>query len=243
MRVISSAAALAAALAAVPARSQDISAGVELASDEVRRGLSWSEGRPAASADALVSLGAVEGSLRIATLRESARHGGASGVADLELAAAADLGPLRVRGHATGHLFASAGDRMDYAELGASGSYSLGPVQLGVGAIYAPDQDAIGGDNLHLYASAHAGVPATPLSVSAAIGRTSGSVDDPLRAARLRPAGAYTDWRLGAEFSQFPFTLGLDYIGTDIGAQGTASPFADLAGTRDRVVARVRLSF
>lgn len=234
----------AAALASLSsAAAQDVSGGVELATDENRRGLSWSGGRAAASADAQASVGIVEASVRIATTRNSAAHAEADAVADLELGATTDAGPFRLRGHLTTHLFVGARNRMDYVELGARGSYSLGPLQLGIGAVYAPDQRAIGGDNLYLFASANAGVPRTPLSLSAALGRSSGSTDDPVRAARLRPLGNYTDWRLGMEYNQFPFTIGLDYIGTDFARRTSASPFAELGNSGDRVVGRVRLAF
>lgn len=225
------------------AHAQDLSGGVEVATDESRRGLSWSEGRVAASADALVVLGMVEASARIVSTRDSVRHAGADAVADLELAAVVDTGAFRLRGHVTGHLFTGARERMDYVELGGRASYTLGPLQLGAGAVYAPDQRAIGGDNLYLFASANAGIPRTPLSASASIGRSTGGTDDPIRAARLRPLGTYSDWKLGLEFNQFPFTLGIDYVGTDFARRTSSSPYADLGNSGDRVMGRVRLSF
>ena len=43
-----------------PAAAQDqLSIGIEVATDEVRRGLSWAEGRAAASADAFATLGPI----------------------------------------------------------------------------------------------------------------------------------------------------------------------------------------
>ncbi|MFS2110193.1 TorF family putative porin [Sphingomonas sp. Sphisp140] len=235
---------LAAGLASLSsAAAQDVSGGVELATDENRRGLSWSGGRAAASADAQVSVGIVDASARVATTRNASRHAEADAVADLELGATTDAGPFRLRGHVTAHLFAGARERMDYVELGARGSYSLGPLQIGIGAVYAPDQRAIGGDNLYLFASANAGIPRTPLSLSGALGHSSGSMDDSVRAARLRPLGNYTDWRLGVDYNQFPFTIGLDYIGTDFVRRTSASSFADPGNSGDRVVGRVRLAF
>ncbi len=236
-------AALLTALTGGAAHAQDLSGGVELATDESRRGLSWSEGHVAASADALVALGALEASARIVSTRDSARHAGADAVADLELGAVADTGAFRLRGNVTAHVFAGARENMDYVELGGRASYTLGPLQLGAGAVYAPDQRAIGGDNLYVFASANAGIPMTPLSASASIGRSSGSTDDPIRAARLRPLGNYTDWKLGLEFNQFPFTLGVDYVGTNLGRGTTSSPFADLGNSGDRVMGRLRFSF
>ncbi|AQR74108.1 TorF family putative porin [Sphingomonas sp. LM7] len=230
-------------ITSLPAQAQRLTGGIEAATDESRRGLSWSEGRIATSADLLVPFGPLEASARVATVRDSVRHDGAEVVADLELGAVTDLGPFRVRGHVTGHVFAGARSRMDYIELGGSGSYSLGPVQLNAGAVYAPDQSAIGGSNLYLYAGANAGVPMTPLSASAAIGRSSGDTDDPIRAARLRPTGTYNDWRIGLEYNSFPITFGLDYVGTDIENRPGLSPFADARHSGDRLIGRARISF
>ncbi|HEX8556139.1 MAG TPA: hypothetical protein VF695_15640, partial [Sphingomonas sp.] len=116
--------------AALPAHAQTISGGVEAATDESRRGLSWSQGRGAASADAFVPLGAADLSVRAVTLRGSARHADADAVADVELGANREAGPFRLRAHVTGHLFVDARASMDFVEVGGSGSYSLGPVQL-----------------------------------------------------------------------------------------------------------------
>lgn len=231
--------------AALPAQAQSRpSIGVELASDESRRGLSWSENRLTGSADIAASLSVIDASARVAMTRGSARHGGADAVADLEVGTGWSLGAVRLRGHATGHLFAGARANLDYLELGGSASFTYGPLQLRGGAVYAPDQSAIGGDNLYLYGGASAGIPTTPLTLSAGIGRSSGSTDDPIRAARLRPGGTYTDWRIGIEHVQAPLTLGVDYVGTNIARRDFIdSPYADARHSGDRVLARARLSF
>ena len=104
-------------------------------------------------------------------------------------------------------------------------------------------QSAIRGNNLYLYANGYSGIPGTPLGLSAAIGRSSGSVDDPLRAARLRPDGTYVDWRIGLEHVRGPLTLAVDYVGTDIDQGAPTSPFADARHAGERVLGRVRLSF
>lgn len=225
------------------AHAQAVSGGLELATDESRRGLSWSGGRVAASADAQAAFGVADASVRIVSTRGAGRHAGADAAVDLELGVTTDAGPFRLRGHVAAHLFAGVRAPMHYVEAGARGSYTLGPLQIGAGAVYAPAQSAIGGDNLYAFAFANAGIPATPLSASAALGRSTGSTDDPIRAARLRPLGNYTDWRLGLEYTQFPFTIGLDYVGTSFADRASASPFADLRHSGDRVVARVRLAF
>ncbi|SEN35657.1 protein of unknown function (Gcw_chp) [Sphingomonas gellani] len=229
------------------------SAGVEVTSDENRRGLSWSGGRAAVAADVAVDVGAWDATARLVTVRGAARHGGADAVADLTLGHGWDLGGFRLRASGTAHLFAGASGRLDFGELGADASYTLGPVQVMGGAVYAPRQRAIGGDNLYLFAGANAGIPATPFTVSAGIGHSSGSriFDDGQsdgRADRLRPGGAYTDWRLGVEHNSGPLTLGLDYIGNDVrrGRDVGEPPIAamgDAGNSGDRILARTRLSF
>ncbi|WP_312490476.1 TorF family putative porin [Sphingomonas sp.] len=231
---------------ATPALAQDRPViGVELNSDENRRGLSWSEGKVSPSADIFVTRGVLEASGRIVALRESPRHGGAGAVGDLSIGAGTMVGPVSVRGRVTGHFFAGAEFNADYVELAASAAYTLGPVQVDAGADYAPSQvNAIGGDNLYLHAGARAGVPGTPWTLLAGIGHSTGKTVDVFRAARLRPDGDYTDWRLGVEHVTGPVTLGLDYVGTDVSEREAAVlMLADARHSGDRIVGRVRFSF
>ncbi|MBM6575488.1 hypothetical protein KCP91_03840 [Microvirga sp. SRT01] len=230
-----------AAASALPAHAQTgLSAGVEAATDEARRGLSWSENRGVLSADAAASLGPVDASARVVTTRGSSRHGDADAVADIGLGTGWNLGAIRVRAGGTAHLFAGARGKMDYGEVGASASFTFGPLQLTGGADYAPSQDAIGGDNLFVYAAANAGIPATPFTLVAVIGHSTGDVNDPVRAQRLRPGGDYSNWRLGVEHRTGPLTLALDYVGTDVNRRDAFGPFADARHAGDRIVGRVR---
>ena len=95
-----------------------------------------------------------------------------------------------------------------------------------VGAAYAPEQDGTGGeDNLYLFGDLRGGVPFTPLTAVAHVGRNSGS-------ATL--GGDYFDWRLGLEVASGPATFSLDYIDTDL----PSGPDVDSA-----LVLSVRLGF
>lgn len=217
--------------------------GAEVSTDERRRGLSWSGGRAAASADVAAEIGGVRASGRVVTTRSSARHGGADLVADLGLSVRRPLGPIEIEARARTHLFAGAAGRSDYAEIGAAGFYTLGPVLIDAAVDYAPGQSAIGGDNLYLSVGAAVGVPRTPLTVSAGAGRSSGDADDPVRAARLRPSGRYHDWRVGVEYVSGPATFGLDYVGTDVKDRAAASTFADARHSGDKLLARARIAF
>lgn len=225
-------------------KAQSFDAGVEATTDEVRRGLSWSEGRVSASADVHAGFAGLDVGLRLALLRGSDRHANADLVADLTLGKDWNAGLVTVRTEVVGHIFAGADSAMNYGEVGVGARYGIGPLQLGAMAWYAPKQDAIGGDNLHLRATAEAGLPGLPVAVFAAVGHTTGDSRDSF-SARLRPAGDYTDWKIGAEFTRYPLTLGVDYVGTDIDTANmiSISPFADLQHASDRVVARLRLSF
>jgi hypothetical protein len=231
-------------LATTPAMAQiATSAGVEATTDENRRGISWSEGRASIAGDATVSGYGLDLTARVAALRGSDRHGGADAVADLTLGSGWDVGAVRLRAQGTAHIFGGARGNMDYAELGGSASYTYGPADLTAGAIWAPEQRAIGGSNLYLYANASAGLPGTPLTAIAGLGHSSGTVSDPVRAQRLRPGGDYTDWRLGVEYRRDRLTLGVDYVGTDVTRADAFGAFADAGHAGDRLLGRVRFDF
>ncbi|WP_294330586.1 TorF family putative porin [uncultured Sphingomonas sp.] len=246
MRIPLSLAALAAFALPVAAQAQvlpKVSGGVELSTDESRRGLSWSENQLSASADASAGILGFDASARVAMVRQSSRQAGADTVFDLEAGRRFGIGAFNLRGFVTGHVFTGATRAMDYVEVGADGNFSFGPLRLAGGAVYAPDQGPIGGDNLYVHAGASVGIPSTPFTVSGSVGHTTGSTDD-ARAARLRPAGDYTDWRIGVEHVTGPLTLGVDYVGTDIDTNRlVTSPYADLRHSGNRVLGRARLSF
>ncbi len=238
------AAGLLACVAIAPvARAQSVDFGVEATTDEVRRGLSWSDGEVSASVDASAGFGGIDVAARVAMLRKSDRHADADVVGDIAVGKDWDLSGFTVRTEAIGHVFGNADVNMNYGELGLGARYSIGPLQVKADAFYAPSQGSIGGDNLYLRGSANVGIPAFPVTVAASVGYTTGDTKD-ARSARLRPAGDYADWRVGLEYNQFPFTIGVDYAGTDVDTSRVAtSPFADLKHAGDRVLGRVRLSF
>lgn len=231
-------------LVTAAAQAQSLpSVGVEATTDERRRGLSWSEGKASISGDAALTLGMIELDARVSALRGSVRHDGADAVADLGAAIVTDVGPFQLRGRAIGHVFAGAEQGMDYAEFGGDARYTLGPVELTAGALYAPPQRAIGGSNLYLSAQAVAGIPITPFTLVGGIGRSSGAVDDALRADRLRPGGTYVDWRLGVEHTTGPLTLALDYVGTDLNDDRGVTSIGDRPHSGDRILGRARFAF
>jgi hypothetical protein len=213
---------------------------VSATTDERRRGLSWSDGEASASARVDLPLGGFDTSARISALRGSARHAGADLVSDLTLGTAWDLAGIRVRVSATGHLFTGASEQMDYVEVGAGGSYTLGPLQIDAGANFAPSQKAIGGSNMYMFAGAAAGIAATPITGFASVGRSLGDDRDG-RSHRLRPGGDYTDWRIGADYVLGQLTVGLDYTGTQL-RNNPNQIVADPHNSGDRLLARVQLN-
>lgn len=208
-----------------------------LSSDERRRGLSWSDGRPAISGR--VSLQPADGlSLSVAgtSLRGSARHDGASAAIDSAIVYSRSFGPIRADAQISHHAFPGHGGA-NYVELGGGAGTTIGPVQLDLFGLYAPSQDAIGGDNLYLAASASLAVVGTPFTIGAQVGRSSGDSDDPVRSARLRPHGRYTDARLRLDYVAGPFTLGVDLTDTWHGRRIATGPITADSGRR--VAARI----
>lgn len=215
---------------------------LELTSDFRNRGLSWSDGDPTIVVDGTIAI--TDGfalDLQAAGLRESQRHGGS----DLGLAASPRFNWFRsgwtLSAGATGHVFTGEG-KLNYIELDASAAHSIGPLQLGLGASFAPSQSAIGGSNLYLDANLAAGIPGTPFTIFGGAGYTMGSSNGSARAARLRPEGDYADYHVGIEHVRGPLALGLRYSDTSIDKDRIVpSPYSD-RDVGSRLIATVRLS-
>lgn len=208
----------------------DVSATVEVASDERRRGLSWSDGDPVMRGmlSVPVSRGlSLDGTF--VSLWDSRRHKGADGVVDLDATYVRQVGGWRMAASAGYHLFPGASDQ-DYGEVGLGAGFMIGPASIDVNGRYAPRQLSIGGDNLYLSASAAVGVPGTPLTVSARIGQSSGHARDPLRAARLRPQGRYWDHGVSVDYLKGRWFAGLRYANSSIDGPDRRHAGASLVG-------------
>jgi uncharacterized protein (TIGR02001 family) len=219
--------ALLATIVATPAAlAQETRSFVEagVTSDYRVRGLSWSDGRSAANAGVNVDLpsGFNVGAWG-ATARGASRHGGADAAVDLIGGYAIGSGALRIETAVIGKFFPGGRGNQDYFDTHASVGGLIGPLDVRLGANYAPDQAAIGGDNLYLRASGRLAWIGTPLTLTGHVGRSSGDVDDPARAWRLRPGGNYRDWSVGFDYSIGPIVAGLAYTDTDVNrARGPA---------------------
>lgn len=243
LRSIAVAAALAGAAPALAQQGFAPDLSVEITSDLRERGLSASEGKASGAASLAVNGSAIGGEIRATALRQSARHGGADAGVATSLWYRTGQDGWQLEGGGTYRAFVDARGDFDYGEVYGSASYLLGPLDLNAGAFYAPDQAAIGGDNLYLRARARASLPGLPWTIAAHVGQSSGGVDDPVKAARLRPGGNYADWSVGVEWTRGPINASLRYSDTDIGRRTFVSPFADARNAGSRVAGTVGFSF
>jgi len=191
---------------------------VEATTDLRERGLSWSDGKGAVAVSASVPVTYdLVFDLEAATLRDSARHGGA----DVGLTFAPQYrltsGGWGFNAGVRGNVFVGRSG-MSYVELTGQVDHTIGPARLLAAVDFAPSQDAIGGRNLHVELQASAGIPGVPVTVYGGVGHTTGPSNDRERTWRLRPGGDYTDYHLGIEHSRSTLTFGLRYSDTSIGA-------------------------
>lgn len=125
--------------------------------------------------------------------------------------------------------------KANYFEPYASLTAAIGPATAKVGVAYAPSQDSLGNqDNTYVYGELGAGIPSTPISVSAHLGYADG-VQSPDLLTGSGTGGGF-DYSLGATYAITPkFSIGASYVGVD----GTSiKRFSD-----DTVVATVKLAF
>ncbi|MGN6375248.1 MAG: TorF family putative porin [Sphingomonas sp.] len=107
----------------------------------------------------------------------------------------------------------------DFFEPYASISYTLGPVSTKVGVNYAwggqSGLDFTSGkdDNTYVYGQAGVGIPGTPVTVTGHVGYTKGS----LGLVNMNSADdSYWDWSLNAEAVGGPIKVGVTYLDTDV---------------------------
>ncbi|MDT0509673.1 TorF family putative porin [Novosphingobium sp. MMS21-SN21R] len=117
----------------------------------------------------------------------------------------------------------------------ASLSAAVGPATVKVGAAYAWKQDSLGGDdNLYVYTDLSAGIPETPISVSAHLGYTDGALSPKLLTGVSTDGGF--DYNVGATYNiTDKLSLGVSYVGVDGASIDSFS--------NDAVVGTIKLSF
>ena len=115
----------------------------------------------------------------------------------------------------------SGGVNSDFVEPYVAVSHTFGPLSAKVSAAYAPKQNAIGltfpvgtgsvfkkEDNLYTALDLGAGIPNTPVSLSAHLGHSFGP-------SYLMIGKEYTDWSVGASYTWNHLTFGVSYVDTD----------------------------
>ncbi|HEY1606052.1 MAG TPA: TorF family putative porin [Allosphingosinicella sp.] len=193
-----------------------------LLSDYRYRGVSRSDDAPAVQGQFTLSLpdGFYAGA-RATSLRRFAGHGDAE--ADLYAGYGTNIAPgTTLDAGVMAYWFPDANGRTGYFEPYASISHTLGPVEATIGAKYAWRQRAIGGDDmLYLFGQIEAGIPRTPVTLTAEAGRQeSGAL------------GSYWNWSVGGRYSFRHFEVGLHYVDTDLPRHGAGATVVASLGFR-----------
>ena len=124
---------------------------------------------------------------------------------DLYAGYTGNAGPLEYDLGVIAYLYPGGDGTGNVYEGKASLSYSFGPATAKLSANYAPDQENLDGDNLYLNGELRVGIPTTPFTAFASLGRERGSF-----------YGRKWDWQLGVEFTRGPFTASLAYVDTNL---------------------------
>jgi opacity protein-like surface antigen len=103
----------------------------------------------------------------------------------------------------------------NYFEPYASLSTTLGPVSAKVGLAYAWKQDSLADDdNIYVYTDLGAGIPDTPISLSAHLGYADGAQSPKLLTGTSTDGGF--DYSLGASYAiTDKLSLGVSYVGVE----------------------------
>lgn len=228
------AAVLAVSLGASSAGAVEIDASAALATDYRFRGISLSNGHPVveASIEASIPKGWFAGAEAIvgASPRSPVRTRRHDAEIDLTAGWSRSLGLLTPSVGVIGYVFPGGGETANGEVFGALEG-ALGPATLTVGVNYAPDQAAAPGGNFYTFARARAGIPATPFSLSASVGREAGAFAD----GRVK-----IDYSVGADVHIKFATISLAYVGNDL---PSAVRLFDRRARRNGIVASVTARF
>lgn len=195
----------------------EISGNVALVSDYRFRGVSFSDGDPALQGGIDI---AHSSGFYVGTWGSSISGGTPYGELELDVYAgwsgdvsdgvSIDVGLLYYIYPTENELADVLGVETDYFEPYASISTTLGPVGATFGVAYAWDQDSLGGnDNLYLYTDFEAGLPGTPITLTAHLGYTDGVF-------ATAASGNSFDWGLGASYAiTDSLSFGVNYVDTE----------------------------
>jgi uncharacterized protein (TIGR02001 family) len=215
-----------AALSASPAIADDdagpgavsVSGNVTLVSDYRFRGVSLSGGDPAIQGGVTVSH---DSGVYVGAWASSIDDGGTDvfGDAEVDLYGGWSGSVAEGIGLDVGLLYYAypgnaKGVDAEFFEPYATVSGQLGPVQAKLGVNYAWDQKALADDNLYVHAELSSGIPTTPVTLSAHLGYTDGSLAPTLLAGTTDDTAF--DWSVGATATVLgKLTFGVSYVGVE----------------------------
>lgn len=214
------------------ARAVEVNGSATLLTDYRSRGVSLSDRQPVA--DASLQVGAsgwfagIE-ALSTARPRDLRRDRGTDAEIDLSAGYSHDLGLLTPSAGVIAYAYPRHGPTQ--VEVFGAVAGSIGLATVTVGANFAPGQAGVAGGNLYTYARASVGVPLTPVTVKASVGREAGAFD--IGRTKL-------DYSAGVDVRIGIVTLGAKYVGNDV--PRTVAPFVRHA-TADTLVGSVTLAF
>jgi uncharacterized protein (TIGR02001 family) len=130
---------------------------------------------------------------------------------DLYAGYTGNAGPLEYDFGVIAYLYPGGDGTGNVYEGKASVSYTFGPATGKLTANYAPDQENLDGDNLYLNGELRVGIPTTPFTAFANLGRERGSF-----------YGRKWDWAFGVEFTRGPFTASVAYVDTNLNSATNA---------------------
>jgi uncharacterized protein (TIGR02001 family) len=202
-----------------PPAAFQVSANVALVSDYRFRGLSLSNRDPAVQGGIDVTH---ESGFFVGTWASSiANNGGSNVEVDLYGGYAGQAAGIDYSVTALGYVYPG-GSGVDYFELKGTVGKSIGPASAKLEVSWVPSQDNYPGDNVYLGASTSVGIPNTPVTVNARIGRESSAFMKKW------------DWEAGVSYNFGKLTASIAYVDTDYdgineaGALGRAAVVATL---------------
>jgi uncharacterized protein (TIGR02001 family) len=206
-----------AAFAAVPAFAQDgpapgenaggnggfdISATATIVSDYRFRGVSSSDRDPAIQGSVDVTYNGFYAGVWMSSI---ARTADTNVEADVYAGYAGEAGPVSYEVGAIAYLYPGGDGSGDVYEATGSLAYTFGPATARLRAAYAPDQENLAGDNFYVSGEARVGIPTTPFTLFAQVGRERGSF-----------YGRKWDWSFGVEATRGPFSASVAYVDTNL---------------------------
>lgn len=121
-------------------------------------------------------------------------------------------------------------DGNQYAEVYASVSHPIGPVNAKLGANYAFKRRSIGdADNLYVFGDLNLPIEGTPIALKGHLGYTDGK-----GSIFSGPRGHYFDYSFGADLVWKNLTLGISWVDTDIGGNEADAFYTVPGGKRGR---------